>query len=69
MGNDLQTLLASILQLVTLDTQKLVSPSGEAMKLSPGMQLSAEVHQGRRSVLEYLISPVQKVRQEAGREP
>jgi hemolysin D len=54
--------------LVTLDTQQLVSPSGEAMKLSPGMQLAAEVHQGRRSVLEYLISPVQKVRQEAGRD-
>lgn len=28
----------------------------------------AEIHQGRRSVLEYLLSPVQKVANEAARE-
>jgi hemolysin D len=32
------------------------------------MQVTAEIHQSQRTVLEYLLSPVQKVRQEAGRE-
>ena len=32
------------------------------------MAVVVEIHQGRRSVMEYLLSPVQKVSQEAGRE-
>jgi HlyD family secretion protein len=36
--------------------------------LVPGMQINAEIHLGTRSVFEYLLSPVQKVAQEAGRE-
>ena len=32
------------------------------------MQISAEIHLGTRTVLEYLLSPVQKVAPEAGRE-
>jgi len=32
------------------------------------MQVSAEIHLGTRSVLEYLLSPVQKVAHEAARE-
>jgi HlyD family secretion protein len=32
------------------------------------MLVTAEIHQGQRSVLEYLLSPVRKVSQEAGRE-
>jgi HlyD family secretion protein len=38
------------------------------LKLTPGMAVQAEIHQGRRTVLEYLLSPVQKVANEAGRE-
>ena len=34
----------------------------------PGMQVNAEIHLGTRSVLEYLLSLVQKVTHEAGRE-
>ena len=41
---------------------------GRQMKLVPGMQVNAEIHLGTRSVLEYLLSPVQKVAHEAGRE-
>ncbi len=41
---------------------------GRQLKLVPGMQVSAEIHLGTRSVLEYLLSPVQKVSHEAGRE-
>ena len=32
------------------------------------MQVNAEIHLGARSVLEYLLSPVQKVVHKAGRE-
>ena len=42
--------------------------SGETLALTPGMLVTAEIHQGRRTVLEYLFSPVRKVAQEAGRE-
>ena len=41
---------------------------GKQLRLVPGMQVSAEIHLGTRTVLEYLLSPVQKVAHEAGRE-
>jgi HlyD family secretion protein len=44
------------------------SASGAPLRLSPGMQVSAEILLGTRSVFEYLVSPVQKVVHEAGRE-
>jgi len=40
----------------------------ENMSHAPGMRVSAEINLGSRTVLEYLLSPVQKVAQEAGRE-
>jgi len=36
--------------------------------MSPGMQVSAEINLGSRTILEYLLSPVQKTLHEAGRE-
>lgn len=54
--------------LLYLQTQELASASGERLKLTPGMVVQAEIHQGWRSVLEYLLSLVQKVAQEAARE-
>jgi HlyD family secretion protein len=42
--------------------------TGEKLVLNPGMAVTAEVQQGRRSVIEYLLSPVKKVAQEAARE-
>lgn len=53
---------------VLLDAQGLLSPSGAKLALTPGMQVVAEINQGKRSILEYLLSPVQKAVQEAGRE-
>lgn len=53
--------------LVTLDRQTL-SANGEELKLVPGMQVVAEINQGRRTVMEYLLSPVQKTVRESGRE-
>ena len=42
---------------------------GEARHaLLPGMQLTAEIKLAERTVLEYLLSPVQKLAAEAGRE-
>ena len=53
--------------LVELARQEL--RAGEAAHpLLPGMQLSAEIRLAERSVLEYLLSPLQKVASEAGRE-
>ena len=54
--------------LVRLDEQVLLSTSGERLALNPGMVAIAEVHQGRCTVLEYLLSPVRKLAQEAARE-
>jgi len=42
--------------------------NGERLRLSPGMQVAAEIHLGTRTVLEYLLSPVRKAWHEAGRE-
>ncbi len=53
---------------VLLASQELRASNGEVLKLAPGMVVQAEIHQGQRTVLEYLLSPVQKVAQEAGRE-
>ena len=41
---------------------------GGRLKLVPGMAVTAEVHIGRRTVLEYLLSPIRKVTAEAARE-
>ena len=57
--------------IVALDTQFIESLNGNAAQrkgLESGMQVVAEIHQGRRTIMEYLLSPVQKVASEAGRE-
>jgi hemolysin D len=38
------------------------------LPLAAGMQLSAEIVEGKRTVLQYLLSPVQRVVSEAGME-
>jgi hypothetical protein len=38
------------------------------LRLDSGMRVTAEIHQGRRTVMEYLLSPVRRASQEAGRE-
>lgn len=53
--------------LVRLDTQYLKTDDRQ-MRLVPGMEAVVEIHQGRRTVMAYLLSPVQKAWQEAGRE-
>lgn len=53
---------------VQLDSQELISPHGTKLLLTTGMQAVAEINQGKRTVLEYLLSPVQKAVSEAARE-
>ena len=53
--------------LIQLDTQPLEA-DGKHLRLTPSMQFIVEIDQGQRTVLEYLLSPVQKAWQEAGRE-
>jgi hemolysin D len=53
---------------IKLDTQVLRDPHGASLVLTPGMQLVAEINQGKRTVLENLLSPVRKAVDEAGQE-
>lgn len=53
---------------IKLDSQSLNGPRGMSLAIAPGMQIAAEINQGKRSVLEYLLSPVQKALHDAGRE-
>lgn len=53
--------------LVDLKSQTLVA-GGESYRLGAGMQVAGEIHLGTRSILEYVLSPVQKAWHEAGRE-
>lgn len=53
--------------LITLERDYLESDD-RRLRLVPGMLVNAEIHLGTRSVLEYLLSPIQKVAYEAGRE-
>lgn len=52
---------------IELNDQSL-NTGGKRYPLAAGMQLGAEIVEGKRTVLEYLLSPVQRVTDEAGRE-
>lgn len=54
--------------LVRLHSQALAASAQAPLKLEAGMQVVAEIHQGSRTVMEYLLSPVRAVVHEAGRE-
>lgn len=48
--------------------KEILETDGRRYPLAPGMQVVAEINLGRRTVLEYILSPVQKAWHEAGRE-
>ena len=52
---------------IKLDSQQLVAGDSR-WPLVPGMHVAAEIKQGTRTVLEYLLSPVSKSLHEAARE-
>jgi hemolysin D len=45
-----------------------INVDGKAIKLSPGMNVTAEIKTGQRRVIEYLLSPVQTYASESLRE-
>ena len=47
---------------------QMLAVNGMRLPLAAGMQLSAEIVEGRRTVLQYLLSPVRRVVSEAGME-
>ena len=53
--------------LVELGSQELAA-DGRRYALQPGMQVAGEIHLGTRTILEYLLSPVQRAFHEAARE-
>jgi HlyD family secretion protein len=53
--------------LIALNANQL-EVQGLRYKLTPGMQVAAEIHLGTRSVFEYLLSPIQKTAHDAWRE-
>jgi len=42
---------------------------GGIMRLTPGMEVVADIRTGRRNIMSYLLSPLDEMRQDAGREP
>jgi len=53
--------------IVTLNTQQLLAADRQ-LPLAAGMSVSAEIIEDKRTVFEYLLSPVQRIASEAGRE-
>ena len=54
---------------VTLSLDKTsIEVDGKTIRLSPGMNLTAEIKTGRRRVIEFLLSPVQRATSESLRE-
>ena len=52
---------------LTLD-RPVMDVDGKPVRLSPGMNLTAEIKTGQRRVIEYLLSPVQRAGNESLRE-
>ena len=48
--------------------EQVLNTNGVRYPLAAGMQVAAEIVEGKRTVLQYLLSPVQRVTDEAGRE-
>ena len=52
---------------LTLDVNQM-NIDGKPIRLSPGMNVTAEIKTGQRRVIEYLLSPVQRAGSESLRE-
>lgn len=53
---------------VELGKNTLTGPDGDVHTIQTGMQVVAEINQGKRTVLEYILSPINKAVKEAARE-
>lgn len=45
-----------------------INRGDRVLPLGPGMMATADIHTGRRSIISYLVSPIERARLEAGRE-
>ena len=45
-----------------------INVDGKPIRLAPGMNLTAEIKTGKRRVIEYLLSPIQRAGNESLRE-
>jgi hemolysin D len=52
---------------VTLD-QTTMNVDGKTVNLTPGMAATVEIKTGKRKLIEFLLSPLMRMTQEAGRE-
>lgn len=66
-SEEVARLISPYKAIVVLDRQTL-SSRGHEWELVPGMQVVAEMKEGERTVMEYLLSPVRKSLHEAARE-
>jgi hemolysin D len=48
--------------------QRVLRVDGKSVAISPGMNLTAEIKTGQRRIIQYLLSPIQRARQESLRE-
>lgn len=48
--------------------QNVIDVDGKSIRLSPGMNLTAEIKTGQRRVIDFLLSPIQRARNESLRE-
>jgi hemolysin D len=62
-----QSPLSMYKAIISLSNQVFES-QGKKLKLVPGMQVVAEINQGNRTVMKYLLSPVRKTLDESGHE-
>lgn len=66
-GSSAQSATSPFKARVRLAAQQL-SSLGRPLSIAPGMQVQAEIRQGERTVMEYLVSPIQRVLGESGQE-
>lgn len=59
---------ASVYKAVIVLAEQRLQAGPASLPLTAGMQLSAEILEDQRTVMQYLLSPVQRVASEAGRE-
>lgn len=48
--------------------ENFIQVHGRPQRLSPGMRVTAEIHTGRRRIIDYVLGPLVEVTSEAGRE-
>jgi HlyD family secretion protein len=67
-GASFNSQMQSAYQAILTPTEQHVEKDGERLDLRPGMAVVAEIKLGERSVLEYLLSPIRRTLDYAGKE-